>query len=78
LGHALRSSSLVLDIASKQEVRYLVSGLRCRADTPVADVDDELAALMRRAPCPLWTIQLWAAQSSVHFAVAVVGAGRPT
>jgi len=27
------------------------------ADAPVADIDDELAALMRRAPCPLWTIQ---------------------
>jgi nucleotide-binding universal stress UspA family protein len=66
-------SSVVLDIASKEGVEYLVSGLRCRADAPIADVDDELAALMRRAPCPLWTIQPWAAQSAVHFAVAVVG-----
>src|SRR5258705_6629256 len=66
-------SSVVLDIASKEEVRYLISGLRCRADTPIADVDEELAALMRCAPCPLWTIQPWAAQSPVQFAVAVVG-----
>src|SRR5258705_13654246 len=64
-------SPIVLDIASKEEVQYLVSGLRCRADTLIADVDDELAALMRRTPCPLWTIQPWAAQSSVQFAVAV-------
>jgi hypothetical protein len=69
-------SAVVIDIASKQEVRYLVSGLRCPADTAMADVDAELAVLMRRAPCPLWTIQPWAAQSSVHFAVAVVGADR--
>jgi universal stress protein family protein len=67
------TSAMVLDIASKKDVGYLVSGLRCRADAPVADVDDELATLMRRAPCPLWTIQPWAAQSPVHFAVAVVG-----
>lgn len=66
-------SSIVLEIASKEDVGYLVSGLRCRADAPIPDVDGELAALMRRAPCPLWTIQPWAAQSSVHFAVAVVG-----
>lgn len=67
------TSAMVLDLASKEDVGYLVSGLRCRADAPIADVDDELATLMRRAPCPLWTIQPWAAQSSVHFAVAVVG-----
>jgi hypothetical protein len=66
-------SALVLDLASKEQVQYLISGLRCRADAPAPDVDDELAALMRRAPCPLWTVQPWAAESKVHFSVAVVG-----
>ena len=66
-------SAIVLDIASKEQVQYLISGLRCPASAQNADVDDELAALMRRAPCPVWTIQPWAAESAVQFSVAVVG-----
>lgn len=66
-------SSTVLDIASKQEVAWLVSGLRCRAGSSVPDVDGELAALMRRAPCPLWTVQPWAVSSFPSFSTAVVG-----
>jgi nucleotide-binding universal stress UspA family protein len=63
----------VLEMATKEDVRHVIGGLGYRADTPVADVDDELAMLMRRSPCPLWTIQPWAAQSSVQFAVAIAG-----
>jgi nucleotide-binding universal stress UspA family protein len=65
------SSAVVLDIASKREADFLVSGLRCGAKT--ADVDDELAALMRRCPCPLWTIQPWASGAAIRFDIAVVG-----
>jgi hypothetical protein len=66
-------SPVVLDIANKEQVDYVVSGLGARADTGAPDVDEELAALMRRAPCPVWTIQPWAAESKVQLSVAVVG-----
>src|SRR5258708_7833658 len=56
-------SAVAIDIASKLEVEFLVSGLRCGADPALADVDDELTALMRRAPCPVWTVQPWAADT---------------
>jgi nucleotide-binding universal stress UspA family protein len=66
---------VALDIASKEEVDYLVSGLssRCVGSVSVPDVDADLAALMRRAPCPLWTVAPWAAGGDPRFAVAVVG-----
>src|SRR5262245_59635424 len=56
------TTAMALDIATKEEVQYLVTGLPCRADGAIAEVevDGELAVLMRRAPCPLWTIQPWA------------------
>jgi nucleotide-binding universal stress UspA family protein len=65
----------VLDLASKQDVDYLVCGLRSRrvGSVSVPDVDAELAALMRRAPCPMWMIQPWAAERGTRFSVAVVG-----
>ena len=66
---------VVLDFASKQEVDYLVCGLRSRrvGSVSVPDVDADLATLMRRAPCPVWTVQPWAAARDTRFAVAVVG-----
>jgi len=66
---------VALDIASKEEVDYLVSGLRSRSigAVSVPDVDADLAALMRRAPCPVWTVQPWAVDCDTRFAVAVVG-----
>jgi nucleotide-binding universal stress UspA family protein len=66
-------SAAAIDFASKLEVDFLVSGLRCDADGVVADVDDELITLMRRAPCPVWTVQPWAADTCAQFDVAVVG-----
>ena len=71
-------SATVLDIASKQEVHWLVSGLRFRANPSIPDVDDELATLMRRAPCPLWTVQPWAASAAPSFSVGVVGVNSST
>ena len=66
---------VALDIASKEEVVYLVSGLCSRqiGSVSVPDVDADLAALMRRAPCPVWTVAPWAAGADARFAVAVVG-----
>src|SRR5262245_53831192 len=66
---------VALDIASKQDVDYLVCGLRSQrvGSACVPDVDEELAALLRRAPCPVWMIQPWAAERDIRFAVAVVG-----
>src|SRR5262249_10361036 len=46
--------------------------MRCCEDRP-ADIDIHLAALMRRAPCPVWTVQPWAGSASVACAAAVVG-----
>jgi nucleotide-binding universal stress UspA family protein len=71
-------SATVLDIASKQEVQWLVSGLRFRADHSIPDVDDELATLMRRAPCPLWMVQPRAASADPSFSVGVVGVNSST
>src|SRR5258705_4078188 len=66
---------VALDIASKDEVEYLVSGLCSRriGSVSVPDVDADLAALMRRAPCPVWTVAPWAADRDAHFAIAIVG-----
>src|SRR5258705_11557168 len=66
---------VALDIASKEEVEYLVCGLSSRrvGSVSVPDVDADLAALMRRAPCPVWTVAPWAAGGDAHIAVAVVG-----
>ena len=66
---------LVLDIANKQEVDYLVCGLRSRnvGSISVPDLDGDLAALMRRAPCPVWMVQPWAADGDTYFKAAVVG-----
>jgi hypothetical protein len=64
-----------LDLASKCEVDYLVCGLQSKPVGPVSipDVDASLAALMRRAPCPVWTVQPWAAGRDTRFSIAVVG-----
>jgi hypothetical protein len=66
---------VALDIASKEDVDYLVTGLpsRCIGSVSVPDVDADLAVLMRRAPCPVWTVAPWAAGGDAHFAAAVVG-----
>ena len=66
---------VALDLASKQDVDYLVCGLRSRrvGSVCVPDVDAELAALMRRSPCPVWMVQPWAAARGPRFSVAVVG-----
>jgi hypothetical protein len=64
---------MVLDIASKEQAEFLVRELRGQPDAALADVDVEHAALVRRAPCPVWTIQPWAPECPVHFKVAVVG-----
>jgi len=65
----------VLDLAAKQEVDYLVCGLRsCKVGSlSVPDLDADLGALVRRAPCPVWTIQPWAADGDTQFTRAVVG-----
>src|SRR5262249_27317261 len=70
--------SVVLALAYKEDAQFVISGLRCAADSPSAAIDDQLAALMRRAPCPLWTVQPWAGQAPVTFEVAVVGVDRST
>jgi len=69
------SIPFVLDIAGKQEVDYLVCGLRSRdvGLLSVPDVDVDLAVLLRRAPCPVWMVQPWAADRDTDFATAVVG-----
>ena len=66
---------LVLDFASKQEVDYLVCGSRSRSvgSVSVPDVDADLAALMRRSPCPVWLIPPWTADADTGFGTAVVG-----
>jgi nucleotide-binding universal stress UspA family protein len=66
-------SATALDIANKLEVQWIVSALRFPSDAEFPDVDDDLAALMRRAPCPVWTVQPWAGDCPTSFGVAVVG-----
>jgi nucleotide-binding universal stress UspA family protein len=70
--------STVLDLAYKEDAQFLISGLRCGADSPTGQIDDQLAALMRRAPCPVWTVQPWAGQATVSFKRAVVGVDPST
>jgi hypothetical protein len=69
---------IVLDLASKQEADYLVCAPRDRAVGSIAvpDVDGELAALMRRAPCPVWVVPPWAADRDTTLASAVVAVDR--
>ena len=64
----------VLDFANKQEADYLVCAPRSRevGSIAVPDVDADLAALMRRSPCPVWVIQPWAADRDTPLAAALV------
>ncbi len=64
-------TTIVLDIAGKEDVTWIASGLRCEGDS--VDIDGERAALMRRAPCPVWTVQPWAASAAAECRVAIVG-----
>jgi len=69
---------LALDIANKQDVDYLVCAPRSRevGSASVPDLDDDLGALLRRSPCPVWLIPPWAADADTSFRTAVVGVDR--
>lgn len=72
--------SLALDIAHKQDIDYLVCAPRSRAvgSAVIPDLDDDLAALLHRSPCPVWIVPPWAADADTSFRNAVVGVDRST
>jgi len=72
-----RSSAraVVLDVASKHEVEWLVTALRWQPDAPpgTAVLDGDVAMLVRRARCPVLTVQPWVEPPRRRPRTAVVG-----
>jgi len=77
LASRFASTSELLDVAAKREMRWIVSGLAGEAGaTTTPAIDGDLGLLVRRAPGPVLIVQPWAPAPPPAAAAAVVGVDR--